>query len=99
MSSSLEFLLRPTPGERVEVSLNLPQSDQAVITGTVARSDGSPAISSLITIEDAETRVPIMHTLTDTSGHFLLGPVSANQLYCVQVYDSATEVRCVQIQL
>ncbi len=99
MSSSFEFLLRPAPAERVEVALTLPPSDEAVLCGVVTRADGSPAVCSLITVEDAETRTPLMHTLADTDGHFLLGPIPPNELYYINVYDSATDVRSVQIQL
>ena len=98
LGTSLKFYLKTTPGERVEADLALPESEGAVLTGTVSRHSGDPAAGALIVVLDGETLRPVCHCIADAQGIFAAGPLPG-ALYHIHVYDGAAPVRVVTIRL
>ena len=98
LGTCLKFYLKTTPGERVETELTLPESEEAVIAGTVTRKNGDPAAGALILVLDGETLDPVCHCIADSQGVFAIGTLPA-ALYHIHIYDSAAPVRVVKIKL
>lgn len=99
MASSLKFYLEAVSGERVEADLTLPADKSSILTGTVTRSDGTPASGAIVLALDGESMQPVGHCLTDAMGLFALGPLHSKQLYYINVYDSLAPVRIIKIEL
>lgn len=98
MGSCLQFYIKTIPGERVETDLTLPKDSGGIITGTVIRADGEPAAAAVVLALDCESMQPVCHCLTNSQGFFVLGPLPA-ALYDIYVYDGASPVRVVKIEV
>lgn len=92
------FFIKPAAGECVEAAVPLPQSDYALITGTVSRESGDPAAEALVLLLDQDTGALLAHTLTDELGRFYLGPLKGDQLYALRVQNAGGRTRTVELR-
>lgn len=99
MSSNLKFFFKAVPGERIETALTLPEDDRSAISGIVHLSDGTPVVSAMVLLCDAETHEPIAQAFTDETGRFLFGPLASEHLYYIHIYRDTTHVRTLEITI
>ena len=76
---SFECYIKPAAGENTQVSVSLPPSGQAVISGTVL-DGGEPAAGALVLLMDQATDQLVCSSVTDPLGRFWLGPVDGEAL-------------------
>lgn len=98
MSDACNLMIKPAPGERVETTLLLPDSQDAVICGQVIHADGEAA-GGVLAVLFSPGGVPLDHAVTDEAGRFCFGALPPDQLYTIHLHERHRCVRILEVCL
>ena len=99
MSDACNIMIKPAPGERVETTLLLPGSQDAVICGQVLHPDGEVAAGVLAVLFSAQSGVPLDHAVTDEAGRFCFGALAPEHLYTIHLHERHRCIRILEVCL
>ncbi len=94
-----KLYLKTVPGERVELEMTAPESQDCLVIGTVVRAEGGPAVGAAVLAMDSETQKPLGQCVTDDTGFFMLGPLPGGVVCTNLVGSGPVPVRTVEIRL
>lgn len=90
--------IKPAAGDETRLSIPLPPSESALISGTVTSED-TPVPDALVLLLTHPDGVLLAHTVTDESGRFWFGPLPPDTLYLLRVQKSASRIREVELRV
>ncbi len=99
MSEARNLFIKPSPGERIETTLILPENTQATLYGQVTRADASPVSGVLVLLFPEENAAPVDQTVTDEAGRFCFGPLEPDRLYTLHLHERHRAVRVLEVSL
>ena len=101
MSAFTKFYFRPGENERISTSVLLESDVRSSIHGIVRESNGRPIADALVLLfttgADSADLSLQGESITDETGFFVFGPLTAGQLYVIKVYKNATQIRELEI--
>lgn len=101
MSAFTKFYFRPGEHELIETVVRLQPDTRSSIHGYVREPDGraiADALIMLFEVAEEEELTLYTQTFTDEHGQFILGPLSAGQLYMIKAFKNSVKIRELQIQ-
>ena len=98
MTDACNLMIKPAPGERVETTLLLPNTQDAVICGRVLHSDGEVA-PGVLAVLFSPNGTALDHAITDEAGHFCFASLPPDQLYTIHLHERHRCVRILEVCL
>jgi len=98
MTDACNLMIKPAPGERVETTLLLPDSQDAVICGRVLHPGGEAAVGVLAVLY-SPVGTPLDHAVTDEGGRFCFASLPPDQLYTIHLHERHRSVRILEVCL
>ncbi len=104
LSSSTKFYIKPSEGEIIETVVKLTQGKSSILRGFVKGEDGSAVSDACVLLYDTLGKSNTDEytlkeaALTDSDGHFILGPIEPSVLYAVYIYKNDLKKRELELK-
>ena len=100
MSAYTKIYIRPGENELIETDIKVRPDARSALRGVVRNGAGKPVADALVILSEnkvEEELYPTAQAFTDETGQFLFGPLTAGQLYILQVFHNAVKLRELEI--
>lgn len=102
MNTYQGFYFRPAKGEQVRTTLYPAPDSRGAVCGRVVDAAGAPVEDALAVLFRAEGEGELSllaSACTDSAGYFVFGPLEAEALYYIKLYQNDLKLRELEFQV